>query len=84
MLQYLDTVVRLVPLVMGYSEQKQMVPVVLHEDYIDNFVSSNLIGITKTVNSLTSSKSNLSVWLKVDYFHPLLRDYIFARQYWWM
>ena len=62
MLQYLDTVVRLVPLVLGYSEQKQMIPVVLHEDYIDNFVSSNLIKITRTVNSLIASE-NYFGWL---------------------
>lgn len=38
LLQVVDTVLSLIPLLFGSREEKQVVPVVLHEDYIDSFV----------------------------------------------
>ena len=38
LLQIVDTVLSLIPLLFGSREEKQVVPVVLHEDYIDSFV----------------------------------------------
>lgn len=38
LLQIVDTALSLIPLLFGSREEKQLVPVVLHEDYIDSFV----------------------------------------------
>ena len=38
LLQIMDTVLSLIPLLFGSREEKQLVPVVLHEDYVDSFV----------------------------------------------
>ena len=38
LLRIMDTALSLIPLLFGSREEKQVIPVVLHEDYIDSFV----------------------------------------------
>ena len=38
LLQVMDTALSMIPLLFGSREEKQVIPVVLHEDYVDSFV----------------------------------------------